>query len=82
MKFETPTIPKPEEAAQETTAVETKEQKETRTELLLDELRTLIERTDRASRDEPIEARNARFGLMMSNIREIRQLLKETKETS
>ena len=71
-----------EEVAPETPTVETKEQKENRVGLLLDELEELIEKTKRVSRDEPIGYRNARFGLMESNIREIKQLIKETKEAN
>ncbi len=94
MKFEKPTIQKQEEVAEEAqtevqpeqaieTRVETKEEKERRAELLLDELKNLMEESERKSKgSEPPSTRNARFGLMMSNIREVKQLVKEIGETS
>ncbi len=79
-----PKIKKPEKAItkQETRIEkeETKEEMEKRVELLLEELEGTIRRTHDASRDEDPSAKNARFGLGISDVKEIRELLQKIKE--
>ena len=85
MNFEKPTIQKPEEVATESEAreehVETKEEMEKRVELLLDETRDVLDKIQTASRDEPLGFKNSRFGLARSNIKEVKELIRNIRES-